>query len=197
MLELKNQVKQLFEDKGIPELTVGRSSQGFLTVIGKECGQPIMTISQVEIPSKLTKATRNIVINDYLIPALDKHTTNFINLITAKKAFKAAEAIKDTEWEKLKLIGYDHRYHNLAVDIKFAEPGTTKDTTPLEFTYKLNENIFYCNTTASIKYHQAILNKAKEVPKETKAYVKAVKECDKLSEELKEEADKLKTVCGW
>jgi len=76
MLQLKSKTAQLFKDAGLEELTVGRDSKGYIALIGKECNQPILSIGSIQVGNKLSKAEADIVINEYLTPALTTYKTD-------------------------------------------------------------------------------------------------------------------------
>ena len=198
MLELKAQVKELFQDAGIPELTVSRGINGYLTIVGKECGQPIMTISQVEIPAKLTKATRSIVIDDYLIPALDKHTVDFINLIKTKKTVKALQTKVDKEWKKLSKLGYSEQYnYNSNKAISLIERDKNEKVIISLVINTITDAVNISTLDFTIKQLEDNIARAKLVKAEIKPWLTAKEGLDKANEALKIESDKLKTVCGW
>ena len=64
MLLLKNEIKEVFKAHGMPEgLTVSRTQSKHIAITG-QCGEPVLTITKVEVGTKLTKAERsNCVLN--------------------------------------------------------------------------------------------------------------------------------------
>jgi len=106
MLMLKNEVKDLFKKAKLDEFTVGRDGAGFLNIVGP-CGKPLVPITNFSIGSKLTKAEREICIDDHIQPVLKAHTKTILDLIDAKNkektlleaANKMIDSFKDDEHE--------------------------------------------------------------------------------------------------
>jgi len=96
MLKLKSETKQLFIDAGLEELTVGRDTKGYLSLIGKECNQPILSIGSVQVSNKLSKVESEIVINEYLTPTLTTHAKEVRAYLDMRKAIN----VKNTALEK-------------------------------------------------------------------------------------------------
>jgi len=71
MILLRKQAEELLKEAGFDErLTVSRVEK-YVYITG-QCGKPVMRVSDLEVGNKLTKVERNIIIEDYLIPLLDK-----------------------------------------------------------------------------------------------------------------------------
>jgi len=71
MILLRKQADELLKEAGFDErLTVSRIDK-YVYIVG-QCGKPVMRVSDLEAGNKLTKVERNIIIEDYLIPLLDK-----------------------------------------------------------------------------------------------------------------------------
>ena len=62
-----------------------RSPEGTLQLVGKECGQSILTISSMPISKKLTVAEREILIEDYITPLFSKNLKDLTSLIVLMK----------------------------------------------------------------------------------------------------------------
>jgi len=90
MLILRNQTKELFDKAGLGEFTIGRNSSGYLAIVGP-CSKPIVSITNFSVGTKLSKAERDITINDYLIPALAAHSKIILNMIKLKQEKEDAE----------------------------------------------------------------------------------------------------------
>jgi len=91
MLMLKNEVKDLFKSAKLNDFTVGRDSVGHLNIVGP-CGKPLVAITNFSIGSKLTKAEREICVDDHIKPVLAAHTKTILELIKAKE-----EQVKTSE----------------------------------------------------------------------------------------------------
>ena len=86
MLILKNEIKEVFKTLGMPEgLTVSRNNRTKFVAISGQCGEPVLTITKVEIGAKLTKAEREILINDYIVPALTVNKKAVLDYIKLRK----------------------------------------------------------------------------------------------------------------
>ena len=188
MIQLKAQVKQLFADAGIPELTVGRDSNNYLTIVGKECGQPIMTISQVEVSASMTKAVRKIVIDDYLTPALTKHSKDFMSMIAAKKKAKAANALVTAELALLGTKGYS------SISTKEVHIYTS---TGKAYAYNYKEEEFGTMYYATPKILEEVLLKIPLVKPDIKKVLKLKEEAKELDNLANEEMTKVQITCGW
>ena len=73
MLKLKSVTKKLFKDVGLSDITVGRDNSGYISLVGVECNKPVLTIGSIQVGTKLSKVESEIVINEYIIPTLDKY----------------------------------------------------------------------------------------------------------------------------
>jgi hypothetical protein len=190
MILLKNEVKDLFEKAGIPELTVSRGIEGYLTIVGKECGQLIMTISQVTVPRTMNKATRKIIIDDYLVPALTKYSKDFVNMVKAKKKAKQAKKALSDELKNIEALGYDHSYYSA---IKFRG----LNGSAIKFGYFLNTENYIIEDRVSKKELKEIMTKIEKAETELKMYLKLLKEFTAASDDAEEEFKKVKITCGW
>ena len=90
MLILRNQTKELFDKAGLSEFTIGRDSVNNLAIVGP-CAKSIVSITNFAVGTKLSKAERDITINDYLIPALTAHSKIIVNMIKLKQEKEDAE----------------------------------------------------------------------------------------------------------
>jgi len=71
MILLRKQAEELLKEAEFDErLTVSRVEK-YVYITG-QCGKPVMRVSDLEVGNKLTRVERNIIIEDYLIPLLDK-----------------------------------------------------------------------------------------------------------------------------
>ena len=86
MLVLKNKIEAIFKELGMPEnLTVTRDKHTRFVSISGQCGEPILTITEVEVSAKLTKAEREILINDYIVPTLTANKKAILDYIKLRE----------------------------------------------------------------------------------------------------------------
>ena len=92
MIILKNEIKEVFKAHGMPEgLTVTRGNK-FISISG-QCGEPVLTITKVEVGSKLTKAERAIIIGGYIEPALTANKKAILAYIKLRKDTTVQDAL--------------------------------------------------------------------------------------------------------
>ena len=119
MIILKNEVKALFKEFKMPEgLTVNRVGK-FIVVTG-QCGEPILTITKVEVGAKLTKIERELLISDYLRPAITEYRDAILAYVKLKKDTSNADAISKI-----------HEDHNVSVGNNSHRYGVNKDELPI------------------------------------------------------------------
>jgi hypothetical protein len=98
MLILKKEIKDIFKSLGMPEgLTVTRGAgrgANFISISG-QCGAPILTITKVEVGTKLTKTEREILIDDYIVPAIKNNKKNILKYIEKLKDTKVDDRIAE------------------------------------------------------------------------------------------------------
>jgi hypothetical protein len=98
MLILKNEIKEVFKTLGMPEgLTVTRGAgrgPKFVSISG-QCGEPILTITKVEVGAKLTKVEREILILDYIVPALTVNKEAILDYIKLRKDTSIDDDLKE------------------------------------------------------------------------------------------------------
>ena len=85
MILLTKTINKVLEDAVLSELTVTRSSEGTLQLVGRECGQSILLLSSMPISKKLTVVEREILIEDYIMPLITKHRKDLASLVTLMK----------------------------------------------------------------------------------------------------------------
>jgi dsDNA-binding SOS-regulon protein len=78
---------------GLPELTIIRDDSGVVQLAGKECNKPIIAVSTIKVNKKLTKAERDIITDDYIMPMLTTHSKTLLDLIALSKDTTAEEAL--------------------------------------------------------------------------------------------------------
>ena len=94
MLMLKNEIKDIFKAVGLEEFTVGRDSAGHLNIVGP-CGKPLVPITNFTIGAKLTKAEREITIEDHIKPILSKYKADILDLIKATEDNEVAKKAQE------------------------------------------------------------------------------------------------------
>jgi len=121
MIVLKKEINAIFETNKLPELTVDIQN-GFLQIVGRKCGQPLMMINGISPAKKMTKDEREIVLNDYLIPVITTHKKDFDAVITTKRAGKVLKDAMYTELDKV------NKLKNLRVVVSSSHDYTTSTT---------------------------------------------------------------------
>jgi len=90
MLQLKSQIKELFDKAGLSEFTIGRNNMNNLAIVGP-CGKAIVEVTNFSVGTKLSKTERDISIAEYIIPTLDAHAAIILDMIKFKQAMTDAE----------------------------------------------------------------------------------------------------------
>ncbi len=132
MLILRNQTKELFDKAGLSEFTIGRNSANNLAIVGP-CAKSIVSITNFAVGTKLSKAEREITINDYLIPALTAHSKIIVNMIRLKQekedADKAVLDFAQAIREKDKIsVSHSFNYSNNSIyDVSLSTGKELKD----------------------------------------------------------------------
>ena len=85
MILLTKEINERLDFIGLPDLTVMRNEAGTLDLVGKECGKSILRLSTMPISKKLTVNERTIIIEDYVVPVVVKHSKKLITLVTLMK----------------------------------------------------------------------------------------------------------------
>ena len=95
MLQLKSQVKELFDKAGLGEFTIGRNPMNNLAIVGP-CGKAIVEVTNFSVGTKLSKTERDISINEYIIPTLNAHTGIILDMIKFKQEMTDADDAVET-----------------------------------------------------------------------------------------------------
>ena len=66
---------------GLSDLTVSRSDQGYVQLVGRACQKPLITITSINVSNKLTAKEREIIMDDYIKPAIDKYKDDILELM--------------------------------------------------------------------------------------------------------------------
>ena len=90
MLQLKSQVKELFNKAGLSEFTIGRNHSNNLAIVGP-CGRPIVEVTNFAVGTKLSKTERDISIKEYIIPTLTAHASIITDMIRFKQEMVDAD----------------------------------------------------------------------------------------------------------
>lgn len=199
MIVLKKEVNEIFEANKLPELTVDIQN-GFLQIVGRKCGQPLMMINGISPAKKMTKEEREIVLNDYLIPVITTHKKDFDAVISTKRAGKVLKDDMHTELDKV------NKLKNLRVVISSAHNYTTNTS---KLTVACYVNFGGKNGIATFSESEISIdtcsytnfNKIKKLidgykPK-IKAIIDLVEKVNANDSKAAEAQAKLATVCGW
>ena len=127
MIILTKEISAALAAMKLDELTLSRTSDGVLTLAGKECGKPILTLSHMPVSKKLTVAERKILTDDYIMPVLAKSVKDVVTLVSLMKdtrttddleAFKKdlkevhdTEAGINTAYDHIKQVHSVYKYH--------------------------------------------------------------------------------------
>jgi len=197
MILLKKEVNELFEAEGLGELTVANVS-GNLAIVGRKCGQPVMIINDIAPKQTMTKAVRDIVLNDYILPVLSKHKKDFKDYIATRKKVRQltdeVEELTSKVPSKFKIESANYAGATALKNIRYS--ADTEKSYPVSILmHGENKEIQISHTPLSMvsKIPELIkdMEKALEpVNKKVAELAKATKAADKAQE-------KLRTVCGW
>jgi len=150
MLMLKNEVKDLFKKAKLDDFTVGRDNSGYLNIVGP-CGKPLVPITNFSIGAKLTKAEREICIDDHIKPVLAAHTKTILDLIDAKESeailLDASNVIIKTAKDDGYLIGF-------TVESRYGSEPKDKDTYSgsVSFREKTDDTNVYAKIMQNTKF---------------------------------------------
>ena len=204
MIILKKEVNNLFKEKGIEELTVGANSAGNITIMGKDCGQPVMTLHNIKVKVTLTRKVREIVIEDYIKPTLDRYLDDIKMYIDLRKKLKQT----DSELEKMKNTikkpyALESHINGVFCNILYFIPDTQDSTV----------NSRYSNNTQFIGYDiekkkveiknlpEKDLRKLSRIIKTLKTKLTPIYtlnlEVDELLKKIRVQQEKLQQSCGW
>ena len=92
MILLTKEINDLLDTMKLPELTIQRTNDGFLQLVGRECGKSILVFSSMPISKKLTVAEREILRDDYIMSVVSKYNKKLLDLISTLKDTKPRES---------------------------------------------------------------------------------------------------------
>ena len=191
MLILKNEVKELFESYGMLEgLTVSRGQDKFVSICGK-CGEPVLTITSVEVGSKLTSKERKILTEDYITPAMGANRDAILEYVELKKD-------KDIE-NKIEELS---KGLNLKYDTDYRTPhtinGVSIHTELVHIRYKVKEDRYTIALNnmdiEMVSELQNIVNEAKRI---LPIYLDLLKKQKTRDDLLQEQRSLLTQSCGF
>jgi hypothetical protein len=171
MIILTKEISAVLAGMGLDELTIDRTPDGGLALAGKECGKPILTLSNIPVSKKLTVAERKILTEDYILPALTKNVKDIITLVSLMKDTRLQEDLNKFR-EDLKAVHgiAAERYNGFSKAVngyatyKFFLTHKTK-----EATYKVYQDVPEDNYTSSIEVtkdtHLAVIYEIKHASK--------------------------------
>jgi hypothetical protein len=138
MIILTRDVNEILDKLGLSELTIVRAGDGTIQLAGKECNKPITTVSTIKVGKKLTKAERDILTDDYIMPILSVHTKALQSLIATTKDTKPEEDLELflKEEEEDKDTTYNHIVHHVTGKVtKYAATLGTAEGTKCSVVY--------------------------------------------------------------
>ena len=94
MIILTKEINEILNTMKLQELTVRRTSDGYLELVGRECEKSILVFSSMPISKKLTAVEREILKDDYILDILAKHSKKITSLITILKDTTATDKLK-------------------------------------------------------------------------------------------------------
>jgi hypothetical protein len=181
MLILKSTVKDIFTKAGLEDFTVGRDNAGYLNIVGP-CGKSLVSITNFSIGSKLTKAERDICINEHIIPVLDAHKATIIDLIKDKEDEVKTKATFDAYAESEEKKGYRVTFR-LTSDYGIVD--IVKKNYYGNVCFGLEDEENYLDIGYSSKTNKTnILMKAKSAS-DAPGCIKLLKSCDKVYNKAK------------
>jgi len=141
MLQLKSQVKELFDKAGLSEFTIGRNSLNNLAIVGP-CGKAIVEVTNFAVGTKLSKTERDISIAEYIIPTLTAHAGIILDMIKFKQAMTDAE---DAVLEYVKVtrekenVSVTHDFTGYQSKDKYSVSVSTPDHDDIDIKTKIND----------------------------------------------------------
>ena len=192
MLILKNEIKVMFRANGMPSgLTVSRNNTTRFISISGECGDPILTVSKVEIGYKLTKAERKIIIDDYIEPALLKNKADILEYIKLKKDTSAQDEL-DRVLKEYKTLSITAFYKG-SREVKMRSDDDSLEIILRNGKFYLRISYLELDKMCEKKI-SSFVSGAKDV---LLNYLKALDDVDNHNELLKIQQNKLVENCGF
>jgi len=199
MILLKKEVNEIFETHKLPELTVDIQN-GFLQIVGRKCGQPMMMINGISPSKKMTKDERKIIIDDYLLPVIVKHKADFDKVITLKRAGKVLEEYKQIELDIINKLpnlrvqlqsNYDYtlQYSLIKMHCYIDLPDNNGIGSFTETTLAIKE----CELATFTKVQKLISKYSTKIS----PLIAIVKDINKNTIDALDAQKNLATVCGW
>jgi len=174
MLQLKSQVKELFDKAGLGEFTIGRNALNNLAIVGP-CGKAIVEVTNFSVGTKLSKTERDISIKEYIIPTLTAHAGIILDMIKFKQAMTDAEdavlEFAKVTREKEEII-VTHDFTGYQTKDKYSAGTATRDTDDITISTSINNE---GKPTVRISGSDT---------KEIKALIKRADELLKLAQEM-------------
>jgi len=110
MILLTKKINNELDALGLQELTVVRTEDSALSLVGRECAKQILKFSSMPISKKLTVVERDILTDDYIMPIITKYAKDLTTLITLMK-----DKTIDDMVQKAKDDAFEH--DNLALSV--------------------------------------------------------------------------------
>ena len=189
MLNLKNETKELFKKAGLENFTISRKQNGCLELVG-DCGKPLVQITNFSVGSKLTKKEREICIDDYIQPALTKHSKSILELVDAKKDEKRLEEIVETAKEDTEKSDLQYNFY---IKINYASKYNDIEyysLTIVKFKKEKNKTIMTINICYESDKDNYEINIQSEKVSILTNTLKDTKDCKKHLDDLKKDIDK-------
>lgn len=181
MLQLRQLTEDLLMNEGLADLHLERSKQGYLTLNGP-CGQPLINITGIKVPSSLSKKEREYVYA-LLKTYINKNADDIDFIFTAKKRDFKPEDISS----KYKLsVSFRHSYYSLGGEHlpKIASLGCHKKDFSIYMSVDDKKKIEVTISKMPIEYHRAFDKLYKERVKILSDYVDALIEKDALDKKV-------------
>jgi len=197
MILLKKEVNEIFEAEGLGELTVANVS-GSLAIVGRKCGQSVLIINDITPKQTMTKAVRDIVLNDYILPVLSKHKKDFKDYIaTRKKVRQLAGEVEELTSKVPSKFKVETASYSGATKPKNIKYIIDMNKYPVVFILVNGEDLTVQASQLPISMVVKLPKLVKDMEKALEPVNKKVAELGKATKAADKVQEKLRTVCGW
>ena len=205
MVLLTNRINNELDSLGLKELTIGRTADGYIQLIGRKCGAMVMSFSAMPVGKKLTKEERTILANDYLIPSINGNSKLLKDLLVLKQDTVPQDVyddFKEVQLVKHRRLLSAHRKHLYNDDKKdsiiYYVKNRDDDTTSTEVKYDTDDHTYTINYEQEAQHPAGAVNNmfSNAAKTELEDYIEVLEEWMTVSEELKAHLEAIEEIEG-
>jgi len=205
MVLLTNRINNELDSLGLKELTIGRTADGYIQLIGRKCGAMVMSFSAMPVGKKLTKEERTILANAYLIPSINGNSKLLKELLVLKQDTVPQDVYDD--FKKVQLVKhrrllFAHRkrlYNDDKKDsIIYYVKSRDEDTTSTEVKYDTDDQTYTINYEQEAQHPSDVLDNmfSMKAKMELSDYMTALAEWVTVNEELNAHIEAIEEIEG-